>query len=68
METIPNFYSKYCLRTDNYEYGDSANFVMSDIFDKESVFVVNVHTFGPVKNIINPLNPELNPICYLLAL
>jgi len=49
METIPNFYSKYCLRTDNYEYGDSANFVMSDIFDKESVFVVNVHTLGPVK-------------------
>ena len=24
--------------------------------------------FKLLKNIINPLNPELNPICYLLAL
>jgi hypothetical protein len=49
METIPNVCSKYCLWTDNNEYGDSANFVISDIFDKEYVFVVNVHTRGPVK-------------------
>jgi hypothetical protein len=49
METILKFCPKYCLGTDNYEYGDGANFVMSDIFDKESAFVVNVHTRGPVK-------------------
>jgi len=49
METIITFSSKYFLQTDNYEYGDGANFVMSDISDKESLFAVNVHTRGPVK-------------------
>jgi len=32
------------------------------------IFTEHIHALCGVKNKVNPLNPELNPICYLLVL